>query len=147
MINRMKTRNASIVFLAIALLFSWAVVSHAQDTNNIASVTEPGKVLHVNPQEAASIIKDNPEIVILDVRTPVEYRYGHIADAININYYSFSFKKKLAQLDKDKTYLVHCQTGVRSGKTMPMMLRAGFTNLIHMDGGYKSWKNSGLPVQ
>ena len=106
-----------------------------------------GRPCRNNATDAARLISENPDYIILDVRTPVEFKHSHIKNAININYYSFSFKESLEQLDKDKTYLVHCQSGVRSGKTMPMMISAGFKNLIHMDGGMKSWKQANLPVQ
>lgn len=99
-------------------------------------------VRHVSGVEARAIIKTNPDIVVLDVRTPFEFKRGSIDGAININYYSLSFKKKLEALSRNKTYLVHCQTGVRSGRTIPLMLEAGFTDLIHMDGGYKAWGHS-----
>lgn len=121
----------------------------AQDTSNaVESGASSGsaQVRHVSVQEAKEIIDNNPDIVILDVRTPVEFKLGHLDHAININYYSFSFKEKIRKLDRNKTYLVHCQTGVRSGKTLPIMKRAGFTNVLHMDKGYKDWKNRGLPI-
>ena len=159
----LKSVKSKAWFLAIALFIAGGLsaLSHAQssdtqssdaqssgvqnDTSNIAQ--QPVEVRHVTAVEAASLVQDNPEIVILDVRTPVEFKIGHLENAININYYSFSFKKQIAKLDRNKTYLVHCQSGVRSGKTMPLMLEAGFTNLIHMDGGYGAWKRAKLPIQ
>lgn len=103
-------------------------------------------VIHVTAADALQLVEENSELIVLDVRTPIEYKRGHIKGAININYYSFSFKEKIAALDRDKTYLVHCATGVRSGRSLPIMLEAGFNNLLHMDGGFKLWKQSGHPI-
>lgn len=121
---------------------AWAQILTIED---IGKVSRNG-VRHVNATEAQQILDIDSDVVILDVRTPFEFSRGRLNDAININYYSFSFKKQLGKLDRDKTYLIHCQTGVRSGRSVPIMLAAGFENIIHMDGGYKSWKDQGLPV-
>jgi len=100
----------------------------------------------VNAIEAAEILKQNPDIKILDVRTGFEFRRGHLEDAINLNYYSFSFKSNLGKLDKNTTWLVHCHSGVRSSKTIPLMEAAGFTNVIDVTDGMVGWKKAGLPV-
>jgi len=103
-------------------------------------------VHEVSATEAAELLKENPEIKILDVRTGFEYRAGHLQGAENINYYSFRFKTNLDKLDKNATWLVHCHSGVRSGKTLPLMKAAGFTNVIHLTNGMVEWKDAGLPV-
>ena len=84
---------------------------------------------------------------MLDVRTGFEYNRGHLLDATNINYYSFSFEKQLDKLDKNTTWLVHCRTGVRSGKSLPIMKSLGFESIIHLDGGIVAWTDDGQPVQ
>ena len=103
-------------------------------------------VRDVSATEAAEILKNDPEIRVLDVRTGFEFNRGHIEDAVNFNYYSRKFKAKLNTLDKNVTWLVHCRTGVRSGKTLPLMKAAGFTNVIHLQDGIVDWTKSGLPV-
>ena len=112
---------------------------------NIGKVSRSG-VRHVNAVDAQKILEINPDVVVLDVRTPVEFKRGRLENSINVNYYSFSFKKQIGELDKDKIYLLHCQSGVRSGRSIPIMLSAGFKNIIHMDGGISEWKDQGLPL-
>ncbi|PWQ95667.1 rhodanese-like domain-containing protein [Leucothrix arctica] len=103
-------------------------------------------ILDVSATQAAQLLKDNPNIKVLDVRTGWEYNRGHIAGAVQINYYSLGFKKAVDALDKNTTWLVHCKTGVRSGNTLPFMKEAGFKSVIHMDGGFDSWRAAKLPV-
>jgi len=103
-------------------------------------------VLHVSPAEAAQLIEQNTDIKVLDVRTGWEYKRGHVKGAENINYYSFSFKKSLNKLDKNTIWLVHCKSGVRSGRSIPIMQEAGFQSIIHMDGGFDAWREAGLTV-
>ena len=103
-------------------------------------------VRDVSAVEAAELLKSDPDIKVLDVRTGFEFNRGHIENAVNFNYYSRKFKDNLDTLDKNITWLVHCRTGVRSGKTLPLMKAAGFTNIIHMQDGIVDWTKSGLPV-
>ena len=51
----------------------------------------------------------------------------------------------MRKLDPTKIYLVHCKTGVRSGRSVPIMLKEGIANIIHVDGGFDAWKKAGLP--
>lgn len=109
---------------------------------------------NITPQEAHSLIQSynqgcpcrRENFIILDVRTPPEYAKGHIKDAINLNYYSDNFKDKLDQLDKSKTYLVYCRSGHRSGKTLDIMEKLGFTKVYNLLGGVVQWEKEGLPT-
>jgi rhodanese-related sulfurtransferase len=103
----------------------------------------------VTPKEAYSLIqknKDNPDFVILDVRTPKEFASEHIEDAINLDYYSKTILDDLDRLDKTKTYLIYCHTGSRSGKTFHFMKELGFQEVYHIVGGITRWKAEGLPT-
>ncbi|MEL6275066.1 MAG: rhodanese-like domain-containing protein, partial [Bacteroidota bacterium] len=57
------------------------------------------------------------DVIILDVRTPAETDRGVIEGALLIDYRSPGFEDELAKLDKEKTYLVYCQSGGRSART------------------------------
>jgi len=50
--------------------------------------------------------QDNPDLVIIDMRTPAEFADGHIENAINLDYHSETFQDELDKLDKTKTYLI-----------------------------------------
>lgn len=76
---------------------------------------------------------------ILDVRTPKEFRKGHLANAININYYNKDFKEQLAKLDKEKTTYVYCHSAGRSGRSMATFKLLGFKQVYDMDKGYAGW--------
>lgn len=92
----------------------------------------------VTVAEAQEMIKDE-NVVILDVRTPEEFEKGHLEGATMINFFDEDFDKKIAELPKDKEYLVYCHSGNRSGKAVKKMEAAGFTNAHNMAGGWSSW--------
>ena len=104
---------------------------------------------NVTPQEAFTLIQNNqnnPDFVIVDVRTPEEFADGHIAGAINIDYYSETFRDELDKLDKNKTYLIYCRSGNRSGKALNIIEELNFREVYNMSGGIIEWKAEGLPT-
>ncbi len=85
-------------------------------------------------------------LVILDVRTPQEYRSGHLFGSINLDFRSTSFADELAGLDRSKPYLVYCRTGVRSGRATALMKSLGFRELYDLAGGIMSWQREGFEI-
>ncbi len=65
------------------------------------------KVENVDAASAAKLIAEDDGVIILDIRTPDEFQRGHLKGAVNIDYLAEDYAEKLAELDKEKTYLVH----------------------------------------
>jgi rhodanese-related sulfurtransferase len=81
------------------------------------------------------------KVTVLDVRTPEEYAEGHLHDAVHINVLdSAGFVSRIQSLKKNRTYLLYCKSGRRSGKALVMMQQQGFQKLYHLDGGITAWK-------
>jgi rhodanese-related sulfurtransferase len=97
---------------------------------------------------AAEIIASPPDdLVILDIRTPDEYAAGHIAGAINIDYYQPDFEAKLSALDPAVPYVMYCNSGNRSANALPLMDSIGFDEVYEIDGGIQAWYSAGHPVE
>jgi rhodanese-related sulfurtransferase len=92
-------------------------------------------------------LRTQPNVMVLDVRTPKEFAAGHIPGATNIDWIAADFPNKVAGLDKSKTWLVHCAAGVRSGKAQDKMAALKFTNVFNLPGGFKAWEKAGKPVE
>lgn len=103
-------------------------------------------VKKLSPQEAETLINNNDNFTIIDVRTPDEYASGHLTKAINLDYRSQTFNDELGKLDKNKTYLIYCQSGNRSQKALDVMKELGFKKVYNMSGGISQWSADGLPV-
>lgn len=89
----------------------------------------------------------NGEAVLLDVRTPGEWERGRLPEATFIDFYQPDFKDKVAQLDKELTYVVYCAVGGRSAQAANQMRNMGFTHVVNMKGGIKDWQRQGLPLE
>jgi rhodanese-related sulfurtransferase len=106
-------------------------------------------IKNITPKEAYALIlknKDTQSFVILDVRTPSEFANGHIENAVNLDYYSETFKNVLNKLDYNKTYLIYCRTASRSGRVLDLMKELGFREVYNIAGGITDWKEAGLPT-
>lgn len=94
----------------------------------------------VSLEEFKEIIK-NPEVQLVDVRTPDEYNGGFIGNAKNIDFRSESFIDDcVQQLDKSKEIAIYCAAGGRSAKALVMLKEAGFTKVYELGVGYNGYR-------
>ena len=101
---------------------------------------ETDTIKSVSAEELASIMKKE-KINILDVRKNSEFQSEHIIDAENA---SLDFiNDSMAQIDKNKTYYVHCAGGYRSMIFTSTLRARGFDKLIDVKGGFKEIKENG----
>lgn len=128
----MKSLLSFVVALALSTLFNTAMAADAKN---------------ISVDEAAKLLKTDTNIVVLDVRTPGEFESGHIKGATNINLNDKDFKKRVAALDKSKTYIIHCAAGGRSTKACEQIKGMKFKNMLHMNEGFNAWKEAGKPVE
>ena len=93
--------------------------------------------------ELKSLIAEDQNLVLIDVRTESEIADGIIPGALWMNVYDKSFMSKAAELPKDKTYCLYCASGGRTMMTMPFFEKSGFTRAFHLEGGITAWLKAG----
>lgn len=81
---------------------------------------------------------------VLDVRKPGEWNISHVKGASFVPL--AEFPEILSNLDKDRSYIVHCGGGYRSMTAISIMKNHGFKNLINIYGGFGAMEKAGLPV-
>lgn len=97
-------------------------------------------IISISADELAEIMSKR-QINILDVRKQSEYQSEHVIDAENA---SLDFiNESMLQVDKNKTYYVHCASGYRSMVFTSILKARGYDNLIDVKGGFKALKESG----
>lgn len=87
-------------------------------------------------------LNDDPNAVLIDVRSTAELEDGMIEGAISINVLDPDFEDKVEKLDKEKSYFVYCRSGNRSGMACSRMASLGFTKLYNLAGGVMAWEIS-----
>ena len=101
----------------------------------------------IDAQKLKSLLEENSEIVVIDVRTPQEIEQGKLKGALTIDYRSDKFEAEIAKLDKSKKYALYCKSGGRSGRAYDKMKDMGFTQLVDLEGGFTAWESAGYPVE
>jgi rhodanese-related sulfurtransferase len=102
----------------------------------------------ISPATLAQLYGSGKKIELIDVRTPAEYQEVHVEFARNV---------PLSQLDPAKViearngsaneplYLI-CRSGARGNQACEKFLKAGFVNVVNVDGGTLACQDAGLPL-
>jgi phage shock protein E len=132
--------RARLAVLALAMALALAACGGEAGTSTATIET-------VSPAGAAEIIGDGrPDLVVLDVRTPEEFAGGHLADAVNLDYYAPGFAGALGVLDREVPYVLYCRSGSRSAEVREMMRDLGFAEVYEIGGGFAAWVEAGGAV-
>lgn len=115
----------------------------------IAGTVQAAGLQTIEPEKAAGLIaqhRGDPAFVILDIRTPAEFKSGHLEKAVLLDYYSKSFWDQVKLLDRNKTYLMYCRSGNRSGRALRQLEGLGFQEVYDLAGGIGAWQRKGYAV-
>jgi len=91
---------------------------------------------------------ETEKAVLLDVRTVAEHAEARIK-APQVHLPVQELEARLAELKapKDQPILVYCRSGNRSAKAGAILLKAGYRDVRHLEGGIGAWKAKGFPVE
>lgn len=107
------------------ILFSCA----AQETESYKIISSQEFEKRTNPNN----------VLIIDVRTPLEFAQGHLENAINIDITDPNFNAKIKAFDKNEPMYIYCKSGGRSGNAGKIMLSLGFKEIYDLQGGISNW--------
>jgi adenylyltransferase/sulfurtransferase len=91
----------------------------------------------VNATELARELKENSDLVLIDVREPLEWEICHIDGTTLIPL--GQLPERLNELDGHKEIVTHCHTGVRSMRAIEILRAAGFSRVRSLAGGIDAW--------
>ena len=92
----------------------------------------------ISTSEAAELMETEEGYIILDVRTPDEFRERHIPGAINIPNETIGGEAPSELPDKDQLILVYCRSGNRSKQAAAKLSDMGYVNIVEF-GGINDW--------
>ncbi|TDJ28560.1 MAG: rhodanese-like domain-containing protein [Gammaproteobacteria bacterium] len=95
---------------------------------------------------AAVQLMNSEDVVVLDVREPSETTGGKIAKAIQIPVSGLAKRVNELLKHKDKSMLVYCKTGTRSGIACKELDKHGFEKVYSLSGGVMAWQEAHLPL-
>ena len=94
------------------------------------------KTQDIDLEEMNDIIRNNNNnVVLLDVRSPQEFKEGHIRNAINIPLYEINIRLPRIIKDKSRIIIVYCLSGKRSKKAAIYIDKCGYKNVYNLRNG------------
>lgn len=110
----------------------------------LASPAVAGIARDLSVAEAREMMQKNPKILLLDVRTPGEYRQVRLEGArlIPID----QLLQRIGELPKDRPIIVYCTVGARSSQVFRYLAGQGYPEVYNLYGGLSAWQLRGLPV-
>jgi len=121
----------------VAGYFGRTALDHYVDSGE---VLESGRA--TGPEEARGMVDSGAYLI--DVRARSEWDEGH-APAEHHHHLGM-LTDELDQLPTDRTLLVMCRSGARSGIGQSLLLRAGFRDVVNVEGGWIAWRKAGLEM-
>ena len=117
-----------IPFLLLLLFLAGCTASNEQENS----------YRQISMDEAVTMMEEESGYIILDVRTPEEFRERHIPNAINIPNETIGSEDIQELPDKDQLILVYCRSGNRSKQASGKLAELGYTNIVEI-GGINDW--------
>lgn len=100
----------------------------------------------LSPAEFAQKLKDQPNAIVLDVRSPEEFADGSLPHARNVDWNGPDFESEVATLPKTEPIYVYCLSGGRSASAAAHLRKAGFNPVYEMVGGLIRWRAEGIQL-
>lgn len=137
-VNMFNLRGRVILSIFSILLFSVVFF--------VTIGTPQNAVKHVRAKQAKALLDKDTTIVVLDVRTPEEFKSltGHLPRAINIPVQELEQRWRELEKYRSREILVYCRSGNRSTRANGILHNNKF-KLIHLDGGILQW-NAAIPL-
>ncbi|MBP2627117.1 MAG: sulfurtransferase [Firmicutes bacterium] len=119
------------ILLAVLIAMVMTIVTGCSSNGGVENE------VHVSIDQALKMWK-NEEAIIIDVRTPQEYKAGHIPGVTNIQL--SELESRSSEVPKDKKVLLICRSGNRSSQGTSLLRSKGFGNVYNITEGMSSWR-------
>ena len=111
----------------------------------LAEPDAPPEAASIAPAELSARRASGTAPVVIDVRTPEEYAAAHIPGALNIPFDQVA--KRISEVDAPHGVALYCMVGPRARKGEAALLDAGYTSVLHLEGGLAAWQAAGFPIE
>lgn len=110
------------------------------------------QIENLTPTQVKEELKKE-NVILFDIRESEELKQnGKIPGSVHaprgmLEFYADpSLPYYRSEFNKDKRIILHCAGGFRSALATATLKQMGYENVAHLDGGFKAWKEAGMPV-
>lgn len=143
----MKTK--SLLFLTVILVMALAACGGGETAvaNPDTAAVQSGQLSLAETVDVQTVagLMNRDDVVLIDVREQAEYDESHIPGVTLIPLGELA--QRVDEIPSDKTVIVTCRSGNRSGQATDFLRQNGFDNVHNMDGGILAWQQAGLDVE
>ncbi len=137
-----------LVSVLLVLLVSLAACSGAAETAVALPAPDNSTTQELPTQidvQTAYDLSSREDVVLIDVREQDEYDEKHIPGITLIP--MSELQSRVDEIPTDKTVVVTCRSGNRSGQVTDFLRQNGFDNVHNMQGGINEWESAGFAVE
>ena len=126
-----------------------APAAHKQHNPGFLALVDDAKkrVREINVEDFKKMRQAGEKFLLIDVREESEFAAGHAAGAVHLGKGIIERDIETAVPDKSACLVLYCGGGFRSALTGDNLQKMGYTNVISLDGGWRDYSCSGLPVE
>jgi len=95
-------------------------------------------------KELMQRLKSNKPPTVIDVRSKIEFRRGHIPGAVHVPLWKILFRLAELPQDKNTEVVLTCEHGPRARAIQGLLTKRGYLNLTLLDGHMAGWRKAGL---
>ncbi len=125
----------TLIALVSGAMLLWPLVSRRVSSSKEIGTT--AAVQLVNAKDA----------VLLDVRETNEYEGGRVPNAVHVPLSQIASRSSELARFKGRPVIAYCERGNRSRMAAGALAKIGFTDVYSLAGGYRAWRDAGLPVE
>jgi phage shock protein E len=100
----------------------------------------------IAPDALLALLGEPDAPLLLDVRTPAEFRGGHVPGAVNIPHTELPARLEAIEIGRERGVVVYCESGRRAAVATEALVNAGFPDVKHLEGDMAGWRASDRPV-
>jgi len=93
------------------------------------------------------MLAQGEKVLLIDTREESEWAAGHAAEALHLSKGIIERDIEAKVPDKQTSMVLYCGGGFRSALVADNLQKMGYQNAISLDGGWRAWQQSGLPVE
>ncbi len=121
-----------------AIVFTVLATACIGDANTVPTIAASALLQQINT---------NSSPVVLDVRSPEEFRTGHVPGAVNIPHRQVGVRLGELAPGRERGIVVYCEGGPRAEYAEQVLRNAGFEKVYHLEGDMAAWRMNHLPTE
>jgi rhodanese-related sulfurtransferase len=105
------------------------------------------RVREIDIEQYQQMVSSGSPHLLIDVREDSEWQAGHAAGALHLGKGIIERDIESKVPRKDTTLVLYCGGGFRSALAGDALQKMGYSSVISLDGGWRAYQSSGLPVE